>query len=46
MADVTVIIPTYNEELNIAECIKSLDGFAKKIIITELCYNVAIFKWR
>ena len=37
MADVTVIIPTYNEELNIAECIKSLDGFAKKIIIMDNC---------
>ena len=37
MADVTVIIPTYNEEQNIAACIKSLEGFAKKIIIMDNC---------
>lgn len=35
MADVTVIIPTFNEEANIADCIKSLDGFAKKIILMD-----------
>ena len=35
MADVTVIIPTYNEEANIGECIKSLDGFAQKVILMD-----------
>lgn len=35
MADVTVIIPTYNEEANIGECIKSLEGFAKKVILMD-----------
>lgn len=35
MANVTVIIPTYNEDTNIAECIKSLKGFAEKIILMD-----------
>lgn len=35
MANVTVIIPTYNEEANIGECIKSLKGFAEKIILMD-----------
>ena len=35
MADVTVIIPTYNEEANIGECIKSLEGFAQKVILMD-----------
>lgn len=37
MADVTAIIPTYNEESNIAECILSLQGFAKKVILMDYC---------
>ena len=35
MANVTVIIPTYNEEANIYECIMSLHGFAEKIILMD-----------
>jgi len=35
MADVTAIIPTYNEEANIGDCIKSLEGFVKKVIIMD-----------
>lgn len=35
MADVTAIIPTFNEETNIAECINSLNGFAKHIILMD-----------
>lgn len=35
MANVTVIIPTYNEEANIGECIKSLEGFAEKVILMD-----------
>ena len=35
MADVTVIIPTYNEEANIGDCIKSLEGFAQKVILMD-----------
>lgn len=35
MADVTVIIPTYNEEANIGDCIKSLEGFAKRVILMD-----------
>lgn len=35
MASVTVIIPTFNEEANIGECIKSLEGFAGKIILMD-----------
>lgn len=35
MANITVIIPTYNEEVNIGECIKSLNGFAEKIILMD-----------
>ena len=35
MANVTVIIPTYNEEVNIGECIRSLDGFAERVILMD-----------
>lgn len=35
MADVTAVIPTYNEEKNIADCIESLNGFVQKIIIMD-----------
>lgn len=33
--DVTVIILTKNEEVNIPECIKSLDGFAKRVVVVD-----------
>ena len=35
MANVTAIIPTYNEEVNIKDCIKSLEGFCEKIILMD-----------
>ena len=35
MADTTVIILTRNEELNIKECIDSLKGFARRIIVVD-----------
>ncbi len=35
MIDVTVIIPTKNEEKNIADCIKSIKGFAKRYILLD-----------
>lgn len=35
MANVTAIIPTYNEEVNIKDCIQSLEGFCKKIILMD-----------
>lgn len=35
MANVTVIIPTFNEEANIGECIKSIEGFAEKVILMD-----------
>jgi len=35
MADLTAIILTRNEEINIADCIKSLDGFAKRCVVVD-----------
>ena len=35
MANVTAIIPTFNEEVNIKDCIKSLEGFCEKIILMD-----------
>lgn len=35
MADVTAIIPTFNEESNIKDCINSLRGFAENIILMD-----------
>lgn len=35
MANVTAIIPTYNEELNIKECLLSLNGFVERIILMD-----------
>ena len=35
MIDVTVIILTKNEEINLPDCIKSLDGFAKRIVVID-----------
>lgn len=35
MIDVTVIILTKNEEINLPDCIKSLDGFAKRIVVVD-----------
>ena len=35
MADITAIILTKNEEINIEECIKSIQGFAKRIVLVD-----------
>jgi glycosyltransferase involved in cell wall biosynthesis len=35
VADITVIIPTYNEEENIGKCIESVTNFAKKIFVID-----------
>lgn len=35
MADITVLVPTFNEQKNIRKCIESVNGFAEKIIIID-----------
>ena len=35
MIDVTVIILTKNEEINLPDCLKSISGFAKRIIVVD-----------
>lgn len=35
MIDVSVVILTKNEEINIVDCIQSLQGFAKRIIVVD-----------
>lgn len=35
MADITAIVLTKNEEKNIEECIKSIKGFAKRIVVID-----------
>lgn len=35
MADLTTIILTYNEELNIEQCIRSVKGISKRIVIVD-----------
>ena len=35
MADVTVIILTRNEEVNLPECLKSLEGFAARVVVVD-----------
>lgn len=35
MEDVTFIILTKNEEINLPDCLKSIDGFAKRIVIVD-----------
>ena len=32
---VTVIIPTYNEEINISNCLESIDGLCQQVIIVD-----------
>ncbi len=39
MIDVTVVILTKNEEINLPDCIKSLDGFAKRIVVVDSFSN-------
>jgi glycosyltransferase involved in cell wall biosynthesis len=35
MIDVTIVILTKNEELNIIDCLKSVKGFAKRIVVVD-----------
>jgi len=35
MADITAIILTKNEEKNIVDCIKSIEGFAKRVVVVD-----------
>src|SRR3989344_7836567 len=35
MAKLSVVLATYNEENNIADCLKSVNGFANEIIIID-----------
>lgn len=35
MADVTVIILTRNEEINLPDCLKSLEGFAERVVVVD-----------
>ena len=35
MVDITVIILTKNEEVNLPDCLKSLNGFAKRIVVID-----------
>ncbi len=35
MIDVTVVILTKNEEINIVDCLKSLEGFAKRAVVVD-----------
>lgn len=39
MLDLTTIILTYNEELNIAECIKSIKNISKRIVVIDSYSN-------
>ena len=35
MADVTAIVLTFNEEMNIENCIRSLAGFCKRVVVVD-----------
>ena len=35
MIDVTVVVLTKNEEINLPDCLKSLNGFAKRIVVVD-----------
>ena len=35
MADVTIIILTKNEEVNLHDCLKSVQSFAKRIVVVD-----------
>jgi glycosyltransferase involved in cell wall biosynthesis len=35
MEDVTFIILTKNEEINLPDCLKSIKGFAKRIVVID-----------
>ena len=35
MEDVTFIILTKNEEINLLDCLKSIEGFAKRVVVID-----------
>lgn len=35
MIDVTVVVLTKNEETNLVDCLKSLEGFAKRVVVVD-----------
>lgn len=35
MIDVTVVILTKNEEINLPDCLKSIEGFAKRVVVVD-----------
>ena len=35
MADVTAIILTKNESVNLPDCLKSLKGFARRVVVVD-----------
>ena len=35
MIDVTVIILTKNEEINLPDCLKSVQGFANRVVVVD-----------
>ena len=35
MIDVTVVILTKNEEVNLPDCIRSVEGFAKRVVVVD-----------
>ncbi len=37
MIDVTVVILTKNEEINLPDCLRSLEGFAKRVLVVDSC---------
>ena len=35
MSDVTVIVLTKNEEVNLPDCLESVKGFAKRVVVVD-----------
>jgi glycosyltransferase involved in cell wall biosynthesis len=35
MADVTIVVLTKNEEINLPDCLESVKGFAKRVVVVD-----------